>query len=179
MRKHWPLIVAALCTLALGAALGYWTASSRYTPEDTTPAVEQRQGDGSLVLARDPEPPSVAPHRIPAKAIEERRVAVTVQPKAPDCPPVRIDLSLIREAAGRRVIASSPDGQVIAGVDVPIESGIVPAHRPWATGASYSVTRESYGVWLERDVGRIRLGVEVAQDRLGGAEFRVRAGWVF
>ena len=42
---------------------------------------------------------------------------------AADCPEpeaITIDLSLVRDKTGRRVVASSPDGQVVGGLDIPI-----------------------------------------------------------
>lgn len=39
------------------------------------------------------------------------------------CPPVRVDLSLVRMPdKSQRVLASSPDGQVVGGIDVPVSS---------------------------------------------------------
>src|SRR5690606_9812540 len=110
-----------------GLFCGYQIRDSMSAPEVVTPAPEKRQNDGSLVLERAPDPsPSPPPHALPKGAIEERRVSVVVRPKASEsasepaevpareCPPVRIDLSLIRDTdGGRRVIASSPDGKVI------------------------------------------------------------------
>lgn len=44
-----------------------------------------------------------------------------------DCPPVQVDLSLVRMPdKTRRVVASSPDGQVVSGIDVPVE--LAPSH---------------------------------------------------
>lgn len=39
-----------------------------------------------------------------------------------DCPPVTVDLSLVRMPdQSRRVVASSPDGAVVSGLDIPLE----------------------------------------------------------
>ncbi|WP_018606785.1 hypothetical protein [Uliginosibacterium gangwonense] len=168
-------------------------------PENTAPAAAQSQADGSLILARTPPPTSdalpPAPHVIPKGAVEERRISVTVkphplpakittppvdqssaQPAQADCAPVTVDLSLIRQNGGRRVIASSPDGIVIGGLDIPIESALLPASHPWAAGLSVGHDK-SPGVWLERDLGRIRLGAEALREQSGTLQARLRVGW--
>ena len=69
----------------------------------------------------------------------ERKMSVTVSPKivvaernsgqwgngnVPKMsPPVTVDLSLVREKDGsKRVVASSPDGAIVSGLDIPIET---------------------------------------------------------
>jgi hypothetical protein len=48
------------------------------------------------------------------------------------CPPVRVDLSLIRlKDKSQRVLASSPDGQVVGGIDVPIAPLQLPRVARW------------------------------------------------
>ncbi|WP_018609431.1 hypothetical protein [Uliginosibacterium gangwonense] len=172
-------------------------------PENTAPAAAQSQADGSQILARTPKQEALppAPHVIPKGAVEERRISVTVKPRPAslhpypktaatppadqssppaqaqtDCAPVTVDLSLIRQNGGRRVIASSPDGIVIGGLDIPIESALLPAAHPWAAGLSVGHDK-SPGVWLERDLGRIRLGAEALRERAGDLQARVRVGW--
>jgi hypothetical protein len=49
---------------------------------------------------------------------------------------------------------------------------------------SYNPQMQTPGVWIERDVGRVRIGAEVNQTRLHvagptGIEGRVRVGWVW
>jgi hypothetical protein len=51
----------------------------------------------------------------------------------------------------------------VSAIDIPIEAGLVPSPpKVWAAGLSYGTERD-VGVWLERDLGRIRLGAEVAK----------------
>jgi len=190
----------ALVNLALGLFGGYMIRDSLEAPEVVTPAPEERQDDGSLILERRPDPsPSPPPHEIPKGAVEERHVSVVVRPvkvrkpaeakndevvPAPEpCPDVRIDLSLIRDTqGGRRVIASSPDGRIHGGLDVPIVGANVTTQRKWAAGISYDPFRESPGAWVERDYGRLRFGADLHQDRTGyqtGMAARVRIGWTF
>lgn len=54
------------------------------------------------------------------------------QDSAGACPPVRVDLSLVRmKDKTRRVLASSPDGSVVGGIDVPIESAALAHEIRW------------------------------------------------
>lgn len=177
--------LAALCLLVLCVAsgiAGYWIGSGDAPVREiikAAPAVHQ--ADGSEILERKPDAkPPPAPHQIPAGAKRERAISVTVQPKRVDCPPVTVDLSLIQQDGGRRVIASSPDGTVISGMDMPIEAALLPpAPRKWAAGVNYDPFGRRYGGWIERDVGRLRVGVDVNQSDRFGIEARVRLGFNF
>ena len=101
------------------------------------------------------------------------------------CPKVSVDLSLVRESNGmKRVVASSPDGQIVGAVDIPVETAAPIEDHPWAVGASYNPTNQTGGIWVERDIGRIRVGVDLNQSRPNlaapmGTEVRIRAGWTF
>lgn len=179
-RDRWLL----LATLLLGAGLGYWLKSTGMPAREiVAPAQAVRQGDSSLVAERRPATPAEVkkpPHQIPKRAREERRVSATIQPKQPDCDPVRLDLSLVREGDGRRVVVSSPDGQVVDALDMPILPGLMPAPpRPWAVGASYQPLTQRAGIWVERDLARLRVGAELLQDERGQVAAMVRVGWRF
>lgn len=93
-----------------------------------------------------------------------------------DCPPVTVDLSLVRMPdKTRRVIASSPDGKILSGIDVPISvPGDSPARTPWAAGISFSTDRR-FGGFLDRDLGPFRIGVEAFQSTNGWTA-QARAG---
>lgn len=181
------LAAVSLVSLAGGGALAYW-AMKKYgpQPEVVTPevAVEQpttsESPHGSVILERKPnKKPQKAPHIIPRKAVEERRVSVTVQPTDETCPPVTVNLSTVRQGDGRRVIASSPDGKVIKSLDIPIEKALMPP-KPllWAAGVSYGLAGDSPGLWVERDLGkRVVVGADVyGLENSGGMELRVRVG---
>lgn len=176
----------ALAALALGIGAGWYLSRPVPVVEAAKPA--ETQADGSKLIERTATQPKARPKQIiPKGATVERIAAVTVQSTArpaPDqpCPPVTVDMTLIREDDGsKRVIASSPDGQIVAGLDVPVETLPTPEARPWAVGVSVDPVRQAGGVWVERDIGRVRLGVEVNQQRAGSLApgVVVRAGWVF
>jgi hypothetical protein len=214
-RSAWGAL-AAIAALVAAAALGWWLGQP--APVVETPAAEQRQPDGSLVLERKPDAEAKPAHLVPAGAKVERVGRVTVLPAArhrdsdvahggmasgdapnsttnyskfysgDPCPPVTVDWSLVREPdGGRRMLASSPDGTIIGGVDVPIETAAPAKPLRWAAGVSWSPSNETAGVWLERDVPLFnkaaRIGVDVAQmrhaDSAAGTNLSVRLGIAF
>lgn len=193
-RAAWYRVVAALAifiNLALLTAL-LWPKQPAPVIEPRAPAV--KQADGSVVLERKPDPEVKPKQQIPKGGKIERVVSVTVEPsgtgiKLPSgevkCPPVTVDLSLVRMSdQTRRVVASSPDGEVVAGLDVPAETLPLPEVRKWAVGLSYDPVRQTPGAWIERDVWRVRVGLDVNQtrQRIGGpigSEARLRVGFTF
>lgn len=203
MKLHPHEWMAAAMVVVIAA--GGYVLSNRYlTPkriaEPAAPSIQQ--ADGSKVLEREgPEAPKAKPaHQIPKGGTEERRVSVTVKPypgtgvklapsgtaqaTSADCPPVTVDLSLVKMPDDtRRVVASSRDGEVIGGLDVPLET-ISRTSSTWAAGLSWSPTHQTPGVWLERDLSRLRVGAEINQTRIErggptGAEVRIRVGWTW
>lgn len=190
-RAVWIALAVLACGIA-AAAVGYWLGQPE--PVQETAAPEQRQPDGSLKLERQPDPHAKPRQQIPRKAKVERVAQITVQPDAnaepgKPCPPVTVDMTLIRDPGGmRRVLASSPDGQVVGGIDVPVETAAsAPEPKRWAAGVSWEPRNRTAGVWIERDVPVfsqvVRVGAEVNQVQTGidapGVETRVRMGFAF
>jgi hypothetical protein len=177
------LLVLVLCAGVLAGGFIGWHLhpASAAMAEDLRPVPAQRQRDGSVIAARAAPPvaPPAPPHRLPRGSREERRIAVTVRPAREDCPPVSLDLSLLQLDGGRRVVASSPDGTVIQALDLPLEPAFVAPPRTWAAGASVDLRREQPGLWLERDLGRFRAGLDLVREENGGLQGRLRFGWVF
>jgi hypothetical protein len=169
--------IAALVLLAGVLVWAYWP--PKPVPEVVTAAPQVQQADGSVIAARAPDPHPPAPrHIIPRGAVEERREQIVVAP-APAASSVEIDLSLVREGDQRRVIASSPDGQVLKAVDIPIEPALIPPPpKPWAAGLSYD-TRHAVGIWVDRDVGRLVVGGALSRLPDGKTEAQVRVGMRF
>jgi hypothetical protein len=86
-----------------------------------------------------------------------------VQPRAPECAPVHIDLGLVRMPdSTHRVIATS-DGQILQSVDIPVDSPAVQRQLKWAIGAAYDAVNKRYGGFIDRDLGPFRFGVEILQ----------------
>lgn len=170
----------AVLGLGIGLGLGWAVWGQRGQREGPAPAV--RNADASVVLERKPEAAPTPPkHQIPKGGREERRVSVTIQPAEP-CPPVTADLSLVRFNDGSaRVVASSPDGEVVGGLDVPLPrpySAIDRAPPKWAAGLTYAGDR-AWGVLLHRDLWRFRVGLEINATRGADAEARLLAAWTW
>lgn len=127
-----------------------------------TPAAAARQSDGSLLLERKPDAKAKPMHAMPNGGKAERKVSVDVQPARADCPICTVDLTLVRMPDDtRRVVASSPTGEVLGGLDVPIVPLKIAKDYPWAIGGSRGTGSEAWGLWVDRDIARIRIGGEV------------------
>lgn len=185
-----PWLLAMLITLAAMAEVVWWHDRQTTTPEKPKP--EQRQIDGSLMLERKPDPTAKPQQIIPRRAKVERIAAVTIQPKTPapeagkPCPPITVDLSLIRQTDGnRRILASSPNGQIVGGMDIPVEPISMPYPvKRWSAGISWSPIKNTSGIWIERDVNlpyldhSARFGIDVNQAS-SGIDMRLRVGFTF
>ena len=173
-------LVAVLATIvaifAAGLATGWWLYHPTVKPETYKPAVKQK--DGSVILERNPNGAVSAPMpALPRKPA--RTIQVTVKPKpvpvepdscALECPAVNVRLDLVKDDDGQRVIASSPDGDIIGGMDVPHEPWIKRNENLWAAGLTYSHDRR-LGAFLDRDLGPFRAGIEADAESV-----RVRVG---
>jgi len=154
-------IIAA--SFAAGLAAGWWLYHPTVKPETYKPAVKQK--DGSVILERNPNGTVSAPMpALPRKP--SRTIQVTVKPKPVEpgsctleCPAVNVRLDLVKDDDGQRVIASSPDGDIIGGIDVPVEPWIKRNENLWAAGLTYSHDRR-LGAFIDRDLGPFRAGIE-------------------
>lgn len=95
------------------------------------------------------------------------------------CDPITLDWTLtsLRDGSSR-MSWYTDDGEITEAVDTPVSGVSVRRERPWAAGVSYSMDmsqRRAAGLWVDRDVGRLRLGLELSQ-RDGGTA-TLRAGW--
>ena len=174
MTQRAVLILALLMAIGAGVWLGRQT-MPRLVAEDVTPQPAQSLPSGAVVLERAPVP-TAKPRPIKPGTKVERAVSVTVQPTQPECEPVQVDLQLVQDGEGRRVVASSPDGMIVGGLDVPVRQIAFEESRPWAAGISYGTDR-SQGVWIERDLDRVRIGAEIIRRQDGQAEIRARVGF--
>jgi len=196
MQFNWK-VYAAGALVGLGLVLG-WYFFRPAPPKQEFYAPPAVQDDGSKVLEKKPQASAKPPHKVPEGAKVERIVKIVVRSKpekAPaatqegrgeaetplkaDCPPVKVDLSLVRlPDESRRVIASSPNGEIVGGVDIPVESARVYKELKWAAGVSYNPLDRGFGAFLDRDLGPFRLGAEVNQIK-DGFDTRVKAGMRF
>lgn len=147
---------ALVLGLAIGLGAGWKLYRPKPAPVETAaPAV--RQADKSLVLERKPEAKPQPKHELPKGAKLERQIQVTVLPSIPmdarkipgsgslavnsgqsvgntdnsgQSRAITVDLSLVRLQDGtQRVIASSEQGTVLTGLDIPVQ-GPMPTAKP-------------------------------------------------
>ena len=159
--------------LAVGLGLGYWLGYSRYSPKpiQESNAPEIRQADGSLVLERNisetriPKKPPIMPF---AGSEWIRHTEVTIKPNASliasngEIKPIVVKLDLIRLSDKTyRVIANAENGEVMGGIDVPIETTHYPDPPKWAAGGI--VLNNGYGAFIQRSIGAFLVGLDVAQ----------------
>lgn len=182
---RYALLVVLIIGVALGLTVG-WKLWSPKPPIQEVSAPGVIQSDGSHILPKQPDADAKPAHQVPKGSVVERVVYVEVQPKPVPKPPdsepvpghevppvlwtppkVRLDLTLIRNPDGtRRVIASSPDGEVVGGMDVPVEAAPAPPKvLRSALGLRYAVnpwgnTKSLVG---HRDFGWLRVGAEVGK----------------
>ena len=190
-KLYWTVVAVITAIAATAFAVLLWP-HPRPVVETAKPAVVQ--SDNSIILERTDTQPSVKPqHQVPKGAKVERVVQVKVRPTleiadgikdspslSPDAKPannpITVDLSLIRlRDDTKRVVASSPDGEIVGGLDIPVET-LAYKPRVWAAGISVDPVHQVGGVWIERDISRIRLGAEVGANRYHDFETRLKVG---
>lgn len=171
------MLISVFAGMLIGLCCGYKFYHVEPVLEKYAPPV--RQADKSLILEKKPAAEPKAKQQIPHGSKVERVVSVTVRPKpktiprtssqwseagksVEPCPDVTVDLSLVKNADDTRsVIASSPDGEVISGVDIPAQSlPSVSAPLKWSVGATY-FSNKWYSANVSRNWGPLRAGVEV------------------
>lgn len=150
-----------------------------------TPAPAIAQSDGSQVLERKPDAKAKSPSKIPKGGKVERIIHGEIAPhKEPgalsDCPVCKFDLTLVRMPDDtQRVILWSDTGTVLGGLDVPTVPININRGRKWAAGVSRGTGGESWGGWLDRDLGWVRLGGEVNKTGDNQYEGRIKIGLTF
>lgn len=193
--KLYAAVAAASMCWAIGLLTG-WSIWHNPAPAPETYQKGVVQSDLSVILERKPQADARPAQQVPPRSVIERVVRVTVQPDTvlrrdtircrdtlvvcPPCPRVSVDLTLVRlRDSSRRVIASSPDGRVIAGVDVPVERSVAQRTLNWSAGAVYGLN-SSIGGYLHRDIGPFRIGASGTRKvNYNKWQFAVEAGLRF
>ena len=166
------ILISFLIGLLAGSGVTYWW--DHRTGKTETAAPEVRQKDNSLVLERKPGATIHKPNLMKGIKVE-RQIEVNIQPNAQGCPICTADLTVVESHDGsRRVIASSPTGTVLGGLDVPMMPRPAP-EKLWAGGFGYGGSG-MVGAWIERDIGFFRFGADLLI-RNGSAIPMMRAGW--
>lgn len=173
---------------AVGAALVFMLLRPvAPVPEPPAPAIDLPSGGIVAEVAPGAPLPDVAKES--AKVLDgqtARAGHVVVQPTGkesltvdgiclcrPD--PIRIDWSLTSTDSGQRMAFYTDDGTITDAVDIPVSGLSVRRERPWAAGVSVSMDmsqRRAAGLWVDRDIGRMRLGLEISQRDGGTASLR-------
>jgi hypothetical protein len=105
-------------------------------------------------------PPSLGPGTVNLNDLKIPSLGGPAALQAPICPPVRVDLSLIRlKDKSQRVLASSPDGTVVGGLDVPVNEAKLPAITRWTAsgmaGFDSHLGKDVFGGQLQYQKGPI------------------------
>lgn len=197
--KHTLLVLVGV---ALGVALGWRLFGDVRAPSQEDPAAAIILPSGGVVAERGEPPvvlPPLAREAERATGGEVVRVGhVVVQPTprdagnppaaspdaepvspASDCicrpEPVRLDWALVRAEDGYRMAVSAAGAEILEATDAPLQRLPARPSRPWAAGLSLSYDmsqRKAVGVFIDRDVGRLRLGLEISQRDGGTATLR-------
>lgn len=192
-REAIVLLIIAVVLVGFGFGAAWWMFKPVPVIETTNPA--ETQPDGSTVIERKPDAKAKPKQQTPKGAKVERVIEIVAQGVTPPeiaactsvrCPPVKVDLSLVRLPDNtKRVLASSPDGQIVGAVDIPVETAAPPPEPPkWAVGISIDPLKQTPGVWVHRDIWRVRVTGEINQTRqkIGGpsaVEGRIGVGVTF
>lgn len=149
------MIPRYLICLVVGGAVGYYLGFKVNQPiavtETYKPAIVQT--DGSVVLERKPDAKAKPKQTLPPDAKVERVVSVEVETAEPTNH-VRVDLTVISEPdGGKRVVASTPDGRIVGGSDIPVTPILIPRIQNWTVGGLYSPSLKKYGGFVQYKKG--------------------------
>lgn len=189
------LLLGAVGGLSLG-----WKLWKPRPPVQEVSAPGSTQSDGSIILPKEPDANAKPPHVVPHGAVVEHITHVVVrpdpvqpvqpptvpgQPVQPGLPPVQpadvqVDLTLVRMPDGQhRVIASSPNGTIVGGIDIPVEAAKPqPKELHHAAGLRYTMSTDGskgYGPAYSYDKGFLRIGVDAVYTRYQTIQ---KAEWV-
>lgn len=177
------LMLIMMCVVAAATIGGLaWVIITSTSPAPTiqAPAEAVRQADQSLVLERAPVASPQPAHQIPAKSKVQRTAKISIKPEQPHCDPLDLDLSLVEmHNRATRIIASSPTAQITGGIDHPAPAEPPPPVHRWGAGVTVDINGRLAGAWVERDLWRVRAGLDVDQRADGSITPRVRVGITF
>lgn len=182
--NHYVALFVACILIAIGLCIGYliWGRQTVTIVEKRAPMVWH--DDGSLTAQRDPgaKPDLPEPSHLEGGKLI-RTIEVTVKPTqnkppevaenaAPDgsgeaaseniCAPVSVRIDLREYLDGIRASIIAKDGEVLDAVDIPHGALVRPVVRVWAVGVEKRDGETLLAV--DRDVGRLRLGMSVGDD---------------
>jgi hypothetical protein len=176
-RSH--IIIGVVCLL-LGIGIGLAIGWKLYKP---TQIIETAQPEqvleeiGVTVLQRLPEteaPPPPKPLQKAAKKVGgklERTAHIVIQPEPtedspPDCKckEVKVDVGVVDQGNGKRIIAYAEDGTILAGRDIPLEPYTAVKETKWEVGLVVPVENpQGIGGYVSRKVGPFSVGLQIAK----------------
>lgn len=210
MTTNAKLLATTFAAVIIATLIGAWYWFGPKPPKPETYAPEILHADGSRTLERKPDANAKPRHEVPKGATVERIIHLEVKPNAlpeatkgadgetkqagPEtpatndktpvpCPPVQVDLTLLKNKdESHSVIAYSPNGEIMGGVDVPVTPQAALREPPkWAAGVMYGLVEKRYGAFLDRDIGPFRLGAAaiLPGSKEDAVELWVKGGWRF
>lgn len=175
-------LAAMVLGITGGLVCGWWLWKPHHAPVEAPAVAVQLPKSGAVAIERKPSasvPPKIAAaaNELNRKAKLTRAATITVQPAQADCDPVELELGIVKLPDDtQRVILRSDNATITGGVDIPLATEQVVKELKWAAGASYDPVERTYGVFLDRDLGLLRLSAEVRQSHERGATALVRMG---
>ena len=104
----------------------------------------------------------------PPEAVEQAKQEIVAACVDRECPPVTVNVDLVREEDGQQRAIVTSNGEILKTVDIPRENAAAPPKsKLWAAGAVFNPVRETAGVTVERDIGFMRVGVDLMQRDAG------------
>ena len=191
----WALVVSCVVGVFGGLGIGKMLWFKPPRQGDTIARPEVRVSPGTLVLGQVTMKAGDIPNKppIPKGETLKRIIRVTVRDTTrahdtlwfgdeakvcPPCSPVEVDLALTHGKLGDRVTASTPTGEVLAGMDIPLYDNTPPAERPCGVsgiiGTPTTGKTPALGVNVSRDFGPARIGAGVIYS--GAASLNVQVG---
>ena len=171
-----PRIDIPIACLIVGLTVGFYFGFQQNKPKQIIESYkpEVRQSDNSLVLERKPDASAKPKQVLPPQAKVERIVSVEVETEKP-VDHIGVDFTVVSEPDGsKRVIASSPDGRVVGGADIPVAPISIPVVQNWAVGGLYNPHLKKYGGFIQ-----YKKGPYVAQVIAMGDNLSVGVGITF
>lgn len=85
------------------------------------------------------------------------------------CPPIDVEMVLVRnEDQTRSVVLKSDNGIILNAIDIPVEAAKrIEAQPVWAAGAVADPFKQTFGAFIDRDLGFMRVGLQLNQRNQG------------
>lgn len=177
-------LLTAVCGAALGLTTGWMIFDGKRNQSIPTVQIYQPQtiqSDGSIVLEKKPTDSATPRATVPAHSDVQRVVQIQVKPRmlptidgaAPvtDPSPIDLEVSIIKNKDGQtRAIVSSTNGDVIGGIDIPVQEKSSKVAPKWAVGVTYNLCNKSYGAFVSRDLGPFVAGIIIEKSKIAQSE---------